>query len=139
MYFVNKMIKYTLKIILFLFISSVFASENGTFNEYSATPEANRVVISWLTKNEDQLKHFVVQRSNDNKNFIDLDRVALKGPGYRYEYIDEDVLFEGSGRLFYKIVAIKQDGTRIESPSMIVLPNTTGIFRTWGAIKAMFR
>ena len=127
-------------IIIFLFLSVLFAGDNTIFNEYNAQPtDANRVIISWVTKDESQLKHFVVQRSNDDNNFIDLDVIGLKGPGNKYEYIDEDVLFKSGGALFYKVVALKRDGTKIETSSMMVHPNISGIFRTWGAIKAMFR
>ncbi|KAA3613586.1 MAG: hypothetical protein D8M58_17030 [Calditrichaeota bacterium] len=127
-------------LIFFLFLSFSFAgNDDPTFTESSAQPDGNRVRISWVTKDESQLKHFIVKRSYDDKNFIELDRVSLKGPGYRYEYIDEDVLFKSSGALFYKIVAFKRDGTKIETASMMVHPNISGIFKTWGAIKAMFR
>ena len=126
-------------LIISLFITNLFASDNTTFNEYNAQPDANRVIISWVTKDENQIKHFIIQRSNDDKNFIDLDHVLTKGPGYRYEYIDEDVLFKSGGALFYKVVAVKRDGTKVETTSIMVHPNISGIFRTWGAIKAMFR
>ncbi len=131
--------KLLISVIIFLTISVVLAGDNPAFNEYNAQPDANRVIISWVTKDESQLKHFSVQRSNDDKYFIDLDQILPKGPGYKYEYIDEDVLFKSGGAIFYKIVAVKKDGTKIETTSMMVHPNISGIFRTWGAIKAMFR
>jgi len=126
-------------ILIFLFLSITLAGDNSTFNEYNAQPDANRVIISWVTKDESQLKHFVVQRSNDDRNFIDLDQIIPKGVGYRYEYVDEDVLFKSGGTLFYRVIAVKKDGTKVETTSMMVNPNISGIFRTWGAIKAMFR
>jgi len=133
-------------ILIFLFLSITLAGDNSTFNEYNAQPDANRVIISWVTKDESQLKHFVVQRSNDDRNFIDLDQIRIweqlhlpKGVGYRYEYVDEDVLFKSGGTLFYRVIAVKKDGTKVETTSMMVNPNISGIFRTWGAIKAMFR
>ncbi len=131
--------KYSILLFIFLFISSAYAEDDPVFTESSAQPDANRVLVSWITKDESQLKHFIVKRSTDDKNFIELDRILLKGVGYRYEYIDEDVLFKSSGAIFYKIVAVKKDGSTIETASMMVHPNISGVFRTWGAIKAMFR
>jgi len=126
-------------ITLFLFVSFVFAG-NAVFTEYNAQPDANQVVLSWITKDEAKVKFFIVKRSNDDKTFIELDRVSAKGPGSRYEYVDEDVLFENSNALFYKIIAVQKDETVVSSTeSMMVHPNISGIFRTWGAIKAMFR
>ena len=127
-------------LIIFLFLSVAFADDDLTFVESSAQPEdVNRVRITWITKDESQLKHFIIKRSNDDNNFVELDRVLPKGPGYRYEYIDEDVLFKSGGAVFYKIVAEKKDGTRVETISMMVHPSISTVYRTWGAIKAMFR
>ena len=125
--------------LIFLFVSVCFA-DNKVFTETSAQPDANRVVINWITKDETNVKYFIIKRSNDDKNFIELDRVNSKGPGYKYEYIDEDVFFKSSGALFYRIDAINGDNkSEAISESMMVHPNLTGIFQTWGAIKAMFR
>lgn len=129
-------------IFIILFINSSIAGnkENNIFTESKADPQANRVVITWITKDENNVKTFVIKRSNDDKVFIELDRVNPKGPGYRYEYIDDDVFFHGNGALFYKVEAIGSNNASMEdSGSMMVHPNLTGMFQTWGAIKAMFR
>jgi len=125
-------------VFLLVFISSLFAGV--VFSEYSATPETDRVTITWTTKSETNIKAFSILRSNDDKTFIELKRINAQGPGTQYTYVDENVVFKDVSPLFYKITAIDRNGRIVEeTDGMIVHPNISGIFRTWGAIKAMFR
>ena len=121
-----------------LIVSLAFA---GTvFVEYSATPYDNKVTIAWRTGSETGVDQFQIQRSTDDNAFIEIGSVNKQGDGSQYEYIDDNVIFKGSQTFFYKIRAIKSNGTLVEeSQSLIVNPNISGIYRTWGAIKAMFR
>ncbi len=126
--------------ILFLgFMSLLFASDVNVFSEVSAVPNTNRVVITWVTKSETGVQRFVIARSNDDKTYISLKRITAKGPGTEYEYVDQNVMFNDFSALFYKVKALDATGQTIDETSMIVHPNISGIFRTWGAIKALFR
>jgi len=123
-----------------LLVSFATAGGNVDFSEYNAQPGANKVYISWSTQNEEAVKFFSIQRSNDDQTYTELDQVNPQGTGYHYEYEDQNVLFKGSGVLFYKITAMSADGIVLGQTSvMMVHPNISGIFRTWGAIKAVFR
>lgn len=123
--------------ILCLF-SLVFA--NFIFLEYSATPSNNTVVIEWVTKSEDGVKKFVVLRSTDDQNFYEIGYVISKNTPETYNYTDENVVFKDTQTFFYKLRATRADNSMIEeTQSLIVHPNISGIYRTWGAIKAMFR
>ncbi len=125
-------------LIIFTLISPLFAG--FIFTEYSAEPETNRVTISWVTKAENNVSQFVILRSNDDRNFTEIKRVNIQGPGTRYIFVDENVSYKDISPLFYKIRAVdKNNSIKEESDKMIVHPNISGIFRTWGAIKAMFR
>jgi hypothetical protein len=126
-------------IIIITFVSSLLAT-SFVFKEYSAVPESNQVTITWQTKSETGVKQFIVLRSNDDKTFIELTKMNAKGPGISYEYIDKNVMFKGSSALFYKIKAVREDGQLVEeTESIMVVPNLSGVYRTWGAIKALFR
>ncbi len=125
--------------IIITFVSSLLAT-SFVFKEYSAVPESNQVTITWQTKSETGVNQFIILRSNDDKTFIELTKMNAKGPGISYEYIDKNVMFKGSSALFYKIKAVREDGQMIEeTESMMVVPNLSGVYRTWGAIKALFR
>jgi len=134
----NKNLIYTL---IFLLISFVLA-DTKVFNEFNATPaESNQVIISWKTIEENEIKYFNVKRSNDNKvTFNGIARVTKQGPGYDYQYVDENVLFKSSGIIYYRIDAVSKSGEVLESTGeMMVRPNISGIFKTWGELKAIFR
>ncbi len=128
----------TILAVLFLF-SWVYAS--FIFLEYSATPSTNSVIIEWVTKSELGVSRFAILRSPDDENFREYGSVTAKGVGSNYSYTDDNVVFKESQTFFYKLRALKEDGTIVEETeqSLIVHPNISGIYRTWGAIKAMFQ
>jgi len=124
--------------IIFSFVTIVFAG--SVFLESSATPSTNQVVINWKTGSEAGVDHFTIMRSTDDNVFVEIGSEKTKGAGSEYEYIDDNVVFKGSQTFFYKICAEKAGGSLVEeTQSLIVNPNISGIYRTWGAIKAMFR
>ncbi len=125
--------------IVFVFLSFAFAGSINVFSEVRAVPGTNRVTVSWITKVEEGVHKFVILRSPDDVNYVELTKLSAKGPGNRYEYIDANVMFKDVSPLFYKIRAVDQAGHTLDETSLIVHPNISGIFRTWGAIKAMFR
>ena len=126
-------------LIIVIFFSLAFAGSIDVFSDARAMPGTNRVTVSWITKVEDGVHKFVILRSSDDVNYIELTKLNAKGPGTQYEYIDANVMFNDISPLFYKIRAIDKSGKTIDETSLIVHPNISGIFRTWGAIKAMFR
>ena len=130
--------RYSIPIIILLTASLAFA--NFIFLEYSATPYTNSVVIEWVTKSESDVEKFLILRSGDDKNFVEIGSVDSKGTGERYSYTDDNVVFKDSQTFFYKLRAVNSDDSSVEeTQSLIVHPNISGIYRTWGAIKAMFR
>lgn len=130
--------RYSIPIIIMFLVSLAYA--NFIFLEYSANPSANSVVVEWVTKSESGVEKFVVLRSSDDKNFVEIGSVDSKGTGQSYSYTDDNVVFKETQTFFYKLRALRSDETSIEeTESLMVHPNISGIYRTWGAIKAMFR
>jgi hypothetical protein len=129
-----------LTILALIFLFS-WAYANFIFLEYSATPSTNSVVIEWVTKSETGVNRFAILRSPDDENFREIGSVVAKNVGSNYSYTDDNVVFKESQTFFYKLRALKEDGTIVEETeqSLIVHPNISGIYRTWGAIKAMFQ
>jgi hypothetical protein len=110
------------------------------FSECSATPTNNRVTITWVTKSEAGVSRFLIMRSMDDKTFSEIGSVPARGTAGNYSFTDANVVFKETQTFFYKIRAVRRDNSQVEeSGSLLVNPNISGIFRTWGAIKAMFR
>jgi hypothetical protein len=136
---INSM-KKTLSIIfcLLVFVSLAFA--NFIFLEYSANPSNNSVIVEWVTKSESGVSRFVVLRSYDDQNFVEIGAVVAEKAGHNYTFTDDNVLFKDSQTFFYKLRAVRADDSSIEeTQSLIVHPNISGIYRTWGAIKELFK
>jgi len=128
----------TIFVTLLLFVSLAFA--NFIFLEYSANPSNNSVLIEWVTKTESGVFKFTVLRSIDDKNFVEIGTVIAEKAGHNYTFTDNNVLFKDSQTFFYKLKAIRSDDSMIEeTQSLIVNPNISGIYRTWGAIKELFK
>jgi hypothetical protein len=110
------------------------------FSECSATPANNRVTISWVTKTESGVSKFLILRSMDDKVFSEVGSALARGTAGNYSFTDANVIFKDTQTFFYKIRAVRSNNTVVEdSESLMVNPNISGIFRTWGAIKAIFR
>jgi hypothetical protein len=121
-----------------IFVSLVYA--NFIFLEYSANPSNNSVIVEWVTKSESGVSKFVVLRSSDDQNFIEIGSLVAEKAGYNYSFTDDNVLFKDSQTFFYKLRATRADNSTIEeTQSLIVHPNISGIYRTWGAIKELFK
>lgn len=132
--------KHFIVIIILIFFSSVLAGTE-IFKEYNALPETNRVLLSWVTFSEQDIQYFRITRSNDDQaSYIELDQISAQGPGYQYTYTDENVFFKSTGIVYYMIEAVNTSGSVVESThAMFVHPSISGIHKTWGAIKNIFR
>lgn len=138
--FISKMNRQNYLKILVIFSLITLAYAGSIFSEYSAEPSTNKVTIKWETFAETNVNRFIILRSPDDKLFNEIGSSAAKGSGNEYTFVDENVIFKGSQTFFYKIRALSKNNLTIEeTESLMVNPNISGIFRTWGAIKAMFR
>jgi hypothetical protein len=127
---------FTTLVFLISFVSFLFA--NAVIIEWKAEPAENKIMLRWKTSQEINVEKFVIQRSSDNRNFIDIGEVVAKGPGFQYQY--EDVRIGRMNSLFYyRLRVVNKDHTTQQTDSLPVLLNISSIIRTWGSIKALFR
>lgn len=123
-------------IILIAFFSFLFA--NAVIVEWKAEPAQDKIVLNWKTSSEDNVRKFVVERSTDNKHFTDIGEVSAKGPGFQYEFVDNN-LGKFKSLFYYRLRVVNKDGTVQHNDSLPVIPNISSMTRTWGSIKALFR
>lgn len=111
-------------------IGTLTADNNGTYN-----------VVQWETDDESQVAHFYVQRSmSETSGFQDISNaIKPEGNGSKYQFTDYSA-FKTSGSTYYYRIRIEQkDGSNIYSETKMVSLNVSGVRRTWGSLKAMFR
>ncbi len=83
------------------------------------------VKINWTTSTEINSNHFVVEFSNNGKNFIPLSQIKAKGQAntlIKYNYIHNDVkeFLNGSLLAYYRLKMVDKDGTFETSNTIVV-------------------
>jgi len=99
------------------------APPSVSLTAYTVTLTTNNkaVEVDWITAKEIGNKYFVVQRSTDNVNFINLSVVpstAKSGQGSSYRYTDNSPLV---GNDYYRLESVDSSGKDSLYPTMLVV------------------
>jgi hypothetical protein len=122
---------------LFVFLISIFA---GAYLDYfHASSDGDNVLLEWKTEQESNLKQFVVERKTPESSYIDIASVNAQGDNSEYSYIDKSAYKANDLVFIYRLKLVDNDNTTSYSDEVSVTPSISGIKRTWGSIKAMFR
>jgi hypothetical protein len=125
---------------ILLVLSIIGTSLAGAFMEYfHARSEGENVKLEWKTGEESNLKNFVIERKTQQSSYVDLSTITPKGNNSFYSYIDESVYKSSSYVFTYRLRIVDQDQKISYSSEVSVSPSISGVKRTWGSIKAMFR
>ena len=107
--------------------------------DFSAVNLSQGVLLQWTTARETGVTEFNIQRSFDGQRFFTIHTISPLGSNHTYTYTDND-LFKGPQQTFYYRIEISDSQDRVSySSTEAVSLNFSGIRRTWGSIKAMFR
>lgn len=123
--------------LIFLFISTVFAGAVIQF--FNAHSEGDSVRLEWQTGKEVNLQKFVIERKTPQSSYIEINSLQPKGDNSYYTYLDESVYKSNSTVYIYRLKILDNDNQITYTNEVSVSPNISGIKRTWGSIKAMFR
>jgi hypothetical protein len=125
---------------ILLVLSIVGTSLAGAFMEYfHARSEGENVKLEWKTGQESNLKNFVLERKTQQSAYVELSTISPKGDNSFYTYVDESV-YKSSDYVFtYRLRIVDADQKISYSSEVSVSPSISGVKRTWGSIKAMFR
>ncbi len=129
------------KIFPFVLVLALFGTTlAGAFIEYfHARVEGENVKLEWKTGEESNLKHFVIERRTQQSSYVDLTTIIPKGSNSFYSYLDESVYKSSSFVFTYRLRIVENDNKVSYSSEVSVSPSISGVKRTWGSIKAMFR
>ncbi|MEJ7739858.1 MAG: T9SS type A sorting domain-containing protein [Chitinophagaceae bacterium] len=81
---------------------------------FSGALKGKDVLLQWETANEQNSRHFVVQRSIDGVNFENLGQVNAAGNSNRvkgYSYTDRNAAALGLIKIYYRLQEVDLDGT----------------------------
>lgn len=123
--------------IFLLFISAVYA---GAYIDYfHARSEGEDVRLEWKTGDELNLQKFIIERKTPQSSFVEIASLDPKGSNSFYSYLDKNA-YKSSDLLFnYRLKIVDNNSVISFSNEVSVSHNVSGVKRTWGSIKAMFR
>jgi len=102
-----------------LFARSVFLPLELAYFEAERT-EKGFVQLNWETLTEEDLSHFVVQRSQDLRNWEEVDDIYASNAPDMYNLLDDNPFL---GESYYRLKSVDFDGTTYLSQVVKVKPN----------------
>ncbi len=134
-------------IILLTFIASSLIAAEKVLDYLKASSNGSSVVVQWKSASEEGVEKYEIQRASEDKNFFKIGEKDAKGYPCEYKFVDENAYKKNedgktilNGKtFFYRIKIIRDDGTSELSDETSVIHNPSGIKRTWGMLKEMFR
>ena len=124
-------------LLVLLFATAIFA---GTFLEYfQGRSEGEDVRLEWKTREEVDLQHFKVERKTPQSSFVEIATIQPKGSNSYYTYLDQSAYKLGDLLFVYRLKIVDSNGQISYSNEVSISHSVSGVKRTWGSIKAMFR
>jgi hypothetical protein len=124
---------------LLIFISTAFATVELISPGLVASPEGDYVVLKWSTGSEEGLIDFVIERSTPGSPWIEIETIPPQGNNSNYSYVDKTAYKANDLAFIYKLKIRAKDVKDHYSNEATAYPKLSGVKRTWGSIKAMFR
>ena len=124
-------------LLVFLVATTVFA---GTFLEYfQGRSDGEDIRIEWKTQDEVNLQHFKIERKTPQSSFVDITTIQPKGSNSYYTFLDQSAYKSNNLLFIYRLKIVDANGQVSYSNEVSVSHSVSGVKRTWGSIKAMFR
>ncbi len=125
---------------LLLVLSSSAFSDIFKTGSLQATSDGVNVTLHWITDDETNVARFEVERSSGFDNsFVTIATVDPKGPSL-YEFVDNSAFRRVATLYQYRIKVVFSNGAMpVYSQTVSVSHTVSGVRRTWGSIKSLFR
>lgn len=130
-------IKLSTIVMTFLIFATVYA---GAYIQYfHGRSESDDVKLEWQSGEETNLQKFVVERKTPQSSFAEIGNLAPKGSNSFYTYVDQNAYKTNDIIFVYRLKIVDNSGLVTYSHETSVSHSISGVKRTWGSIKAMFR
>ena len=122
---------------VFILATAIYAS--AFLDYFHGHSEGDDVRIEWRTGEETNLQRFIIERKTPQSPYVELATINPKGTNSFYSYLDEAAYKIEDLVFIYRLKIVDNDGAISHSSEVTVSHNVSGVKRTWGSIKAMFR
>ncbi|MCL5029577.1 MAG: hypothetical protein M1480_11255 [Bacteroidetes bacterium] len=124
-------------LIILACFATAFAGAN--IDIFQATVSGDNTTLDWHTTDESNVQYFIIQRKTPQTDFVDVAKISPDGSHY-YKYIDQSIYKTNDVMLIYQIGVLYYNNPTPEYLKQTsVSMSISGIRKTWGSIKAMFR
>jgi len=122
---------------LFAVTASADIIRQGTLQ---ATSDGVDVTVRFLTEDESAVAIFEIERrGGTDGEFVSIGHLEPKGPSL-YEYVDHSAFMKAGAIYQYRVKVSFSNGQAPYYTNPLTISHTvSGVRRTWGSIKAMFR
>jgi hypothetical protein len=122
------------------FVSTMVAAEVIKSGSLQAISDDANVTLRWITEDETYVTRFEVgRRTGTDGEFVAIVSKDPKGPSL-YEFVDYSAFRKTTTLYQYQIKVFFSNGAKPITFGPITVSHTvSGVRRTWGSIKAMFR
>jgi len=106
---------------------------------FHAKSDGTNIRLEWKTGEESNIKNFLVERKSIHSDYIQIASINPKGSNSYYSYSDENAYKPNDLVFTYRIKILEYNNSYSYSKEITVSHAISGVKRTWGSIKAMFR
>ena len=118
-----------------------------TIQYFNAKSNGNSISLEWKSTSESNLMQYEIERAGEDNQFRYVATVQARGSNTVYSYRDDEAFGKGDGNdgsvarnyFTYRLKMVTPDRSASYSSTIGVTHNVSGIKRTWGMIKEMFR
>ncbi len=130
-----------MKVLRTLLVLSIIATAfAGAYIDYfHARSDSEDIILEWKTGEETNLKNFVIERKTPQSSYIELSTIEPKGSNSFYSFTDETAYRTNDLVFVYRLKIVDNNNQVSYSAEVSVSHSISGVKRTWGSIKAMFR
>jgi hypothetical protein len=109
-------------------------------NSLQASSDGVNITVRWITEDETNVARFEVERRTEgDAGYVSIATIDPKGPSL-YEYVDRSAFRKTTTIYHYRIkISLKDGSDPVYTMDLPVSHTVSGVRRTWGSIKAMFR
>ena len=134
-------------LVLFAATTVVAYSVQATLQYFNAKSNGASISLEWKSTSEANLMQYEIERAGEDNQFRYVATVQARGSNSVYTFRDDEAFGKGDGNdgsvarnyFTYRLKMVAADRNASYSNTIGVTHNVSGIKRTWGMIKEMFR